>query len=758
MAPDTRPGIIPQSEALMLRPNEAVLSYAQVGTLVGLNLNTKNLNKSNYEITFGTNGEKFNAGSFDPVNVVWVQTSPQTKTLFILDGNHRTSVVFKHWDKISERFPLFRFALRNVTSDYLPRKEGGEPRPERRFREVLAEAPDLVLHTSADEYPSALSMAEYLRFLVPPTQVQKDILPIRVALTLMQGWRSFVGSDELDKKFPASAAFSILAHSNVQLAESDEIAKFIGEQRRFFPGDTEEEREKLRKALHAMSGVMHDYHVLPNQVLDSAFVIIGTKDDFLDVPDQVKRQQALGLVNLPSVHDKFAAYGETLAEEYKSRASIALQHGLPRDRSSAETMGRVIHDVLVDPRLTGTEVINILNHPGNIGRKRESLLIEYQVRQLTDQYKAITGITKLPDLEHGLIERFCGTDDISKYQQTEIIKDIQQAQADISRAEQLLKQLLDSTSPMDQQRKEAYITDLIKTLRAVHSRRKGNLSKSLFHLRFLGDTIPYYLERSAMESGISDHGGVEESRQTSRETPLLPGATTATNRVDTDAAVIFYADKLGQVLSRPGQLGSDAQRAVTQLTKIMQGYIPSDDREAQGRRVGGFSSDSKEAAQNGLPPAPEGFEWAVRDGKRGLVRRPPAHTARTLKVLATARTNQLRDKVTIPEYVKRYPEEIFSGWEAHASCRGKEDIVNVEGAAENEAKKLCVSCPVKHACLANDLVRAIKNGEVQFVRGGETARSRRHMLYKERPAVDELIGGVESARAYQAKILFRANV
>ena len=70
-------------------------------------------------------------------------------------------------------------------------------------------------------------------------------------------------------------------------------------------------------------------------------------------------------------------------------------------------------------------------------------------------------------------------------------------------------------------------------------------------------------------------------------------------------------------------------------------------------------------------------------------------------------------------------------WFAQGSCRsGDPDELFVTGAAQNAAKALCVTCPVRTECLADALDNRVEFG----VWGGMTERERRALL-RRRPEV-----------------------
>ncbi|PWI12619.1 WhiB family transcriptional regulator [Streptomyces sp. Act143] len=69
-------------------------------------------------------------------------------------------------------------------------------------------------------------------------------------------------------------------------------------------------------------------------------------------------------------------------------------------------------------------------------------------------------------------------------------------------------------------------------------------------------------------------------------------------------------------------------------------------------------------------------------------------------------------------------------WADRALCRTQPDRMFVEGTAQNEAKILCLECPVRLDCLAH----ALDHREEYGVWGAMTERERRALL-RRRPAV-----------------------
>lgn len=81
-------------------------------------------------------------------------------------------------------------------------------------------------------------------------------------------------------------------------------------------------------------------------------------------------------------------------------------------------------------------------------------------------------------------------------------------------------------------------------------------------------------------------------------------------------------------------------------------------------------------------------------------------------------------------------------WAALGLCHDADpDVLFVRGAAQNLAKHLCRSCPVRVECLADALDNRVEYG----VWGGMTERERRALL-RRRPDVTSWRGLFEEAR------------
>lgn len=81
-------------------------------------------------------------------------------------------------------------------------------------------------------------------------------------------------------------------------------------------------------------------------------------------------------------------------------------------------------------------------------------------------------------------------------------------------------------------------------------------------------------------------------------------------------------------------------------------------------------------------------------------------------------------------------------WHPYAACKGTLDQLFVQGAEQNQARRICFTCPVRSECLADAL-----DNEIEFgVWGGMTERERRALL-KAKPNVKSWRKVLEYAKA-----------
>jgi WhiB family redox-sensing transcriptional regulator len=88
-------------------------------------------------------------------------------------------------------------------------------------------------------------------------------------------------------------------------------------------------------------------------------------------------------------------------------------------------------------------------------------------------------------------------------------------------------------------------------------------------------------------------------------------------------------------------------------------------------------------------------------------------------------------------------------WASRGACRAADpDSLFVQGAAQNRAKSVCMSCQVRTECLADALDNRIEFG----VWGGMTERERRALL-RRRPNVQSWRRLLETARAEHQRMV-----
>jgi WhiB family redox-sensing transcriptional regulator len=88
-------------------------------------------------------------------------------------------------------------------------------------------------------------------------------------------------------------------------------------------------------------------------------------------------------------------------------------------------------------------------------------------------------------------------------------------------------------------------------------------------------------------------------------------------------------------------------------------------------------------------------------------------------------------------------------WASKGACRTTDpDTLFVQGAAQNRAKDVCMSCVVRTECLADALDNRIEFG----VWGGMTERERRALL-RRRPNVESWRRLLETARDEHIRLL-----
>lgn len=171
------------------------------------------------------------------------------------------------------------------------------------------------------------------------------------------------------------------------------------------------------------------------------------------------------------------------------------------------------------------------------------------------------------------------------------------------------------------------------------------------------------------------------------------------------------------------------------------GDVGLDDAELD-RRVSRFQGALRRLRDD--PAEAARIDALVTDAERGqpgndliaAVRRHPA--ARHGTEAGPETQPELED----PSSASKMSPGWITDWAARAACKGTDpDEFFVQGPAQNRAKLICHSCPVRIECLADALDNDIEFG----VWGGRTARERRALL-RRRPEVTSWRDLLERAR------------
>jgi WhiB family redox-sensing transcriptional regulator len=100
-------------------------------------------------------------------------------------------------------------------------------------------------------------------------------------------------------------------------------------------------------------------------------------------------------------------------------------------------------------------------------------------------------------------------------------------------------------------------------------------------------------------------------------------------------------------------------------------------------------------------------------------------------------------RLPLPVPAQHCPREGVDDWTSLAVCRGADpDALFVQGAEQQQAKQVCLRCPVRTECLADALDNRVEFG----VWGGMTERERRALL-RRRPNVTSWRRLLEAARS-----------
>lgn len=409
MSPDRQES---KPEGLVLRSNESVLTRPQISKLAQLNPLTAILNPVAYEINFGTSAEKFHPDNFDAIHVAWVQVTPDRKELLILDGLHRTSVADEHYDEITRRFPDFRFVIRNVTGTHLLRGTG--ERDQQPGSIMPTDMPEeLAIEAQAHEFPPALTIEQYMHATIDTMQHHKNILPLRVAGTLMKRWNGFVG-DALYEKFSGLAALAYLENPNVPNRDRDpaKLKEYLDRQTEFFAGDTRREREAIRAGLITMEDLITRHRISRSDAASSAFIIVGTQADIIGGRDATIRQIA-GLLHTPNAYKKLRdsyGSGEALGIGIREVSRRLANAGTSAPHRATKEL-RPIYEALTDPTLEMADFTTVLRtQPQKREISLEAIRAKKRAASFKERYQTDLGLTTLSLFEESAIDAVAAKD------------------------------------------------------------------------------------------------------------------------------------------------------------------------------------------------------------------------------------------------------------------------------------------------------------------------------------------------------------
>ncbi len=288
----------------------------------------------------------FSPGQLDKPQVAWVMVNSGSKFepgLRIVDGHTRTLYASRNKGRKVPGYPNFRFnpwEVRDVT-------------------ESLLKNP--LINPARSETQGVLTIEQYLRAVIRPTIVHSNIASDRIALHLINGWRSMVG-DQMASRFSGSAAIASLAkipHPFQNVSVYDEALR---RQRRFVVDETSEERDLILESLFRTSEIIREADLDPREVFSATFLLVGESGEIIGGKDEAKRE-VFGLLHAPEVELKLKAETVSIAqtEQLRLRLGNATYLALKRfARRGRETDFAQIHDALLNPNLNLKDTIKIV--------------------------------------------------------------------------------------------------------------------------------------------------------------------------------------------------------------------------------------------------------------------------------------------------------------------------------------------------------------------------------------------------------------
>jgi len=278
---------------------------------------------------------------FDPIQVAKVQvgTGSEPKVMSaIVDGHTKLKFALDY----GEKYGLEKLEVYDST-EALMRNSRIVPEEEREAQDVL-------------------TITQYLRAVIEPTKVHRDIAPRRIAAHFINGWEAMV-EGKLSEKVSATAALSLLSDPRISTASERLLQRSLLEQDELLVDETPEERRALEVALLQMNTILRDADLRPTDVHRQAFLLIARADPVIG-GEKKTHTELYGLLNLPAVADKIEkAHPNNIVAQKQTLDSLQLtvQDVLVRiDEQSIRLEPSIVTEVTLDPTLTLKETVEIL--------------------------------------------------------------------------------------------------------------------------------------------------------------------------------------------------------------------------------------------------------------------------------------------------------------------------------------------------------------------------------------------------------------
>lgn len=300
----------------------------------------------------------FSPEILDPPLTAWVKIvgGDKNKVLLLVDGMTRAKYCADHVGQILAGYPDFDF-LKLVVKDG-----------------TTALLRNEVIMVEGRVDTESLTMAQYLRAIIPTTIEHTSIVSQRIAAHLINAWRSLVGI-EIYQRYSAIAALNLLSRTYANFYDETALRRIFDFNQLFFSGETAGEHSVVLDAIVQMGQVIHDSSLEPKEVAESAFILIGEGGEIVGGEDE-RRRQVFGMLHTPKVEAKlkrdFPSIGqrETAREKLGERLLMAYQQAIT-DLERQEVLSK-LNEALDNPRLTFEDTLKVLSSPRPIEKYRKA--------------------------------------------------------------------------------------------------------------------------------------------------------------------------------------------------------------------------------------------------------------------------------------------------------------------------------------------------------------------------------------------------